>query len=124
MREGERGLSMNCSLVGQSFNLSVSRKIVSARASFSNGHLSRALLARAIVLGQLADVAETGLEVLGEGPCAVGYACLETILVGRTEMNPAIKTAQCCFLRSGGEVGKPSPGRELQGANLIRPVPP
>jgi hypothetical protein len=73
------------------------------------------LLARAIVLG---------LEVLGEGPCADGYACLETILVGRTEMNPAIKTAQCCFLRSGGEVGKTAPERELQGANLIRPVPP
>jgi hypothetical protein len=46
------------------------------------------LLARAIVLG---------LEVLGEGPCADGYACLETILVGRTEMNSAIKTSQCCF---------------------------
>jgi hypothetical protein len=106
---------MNRSLVGQSFNLSVSPKIVSARASFSNGHLSRSLLARAIVLG---------LEVLGEGPCADGYACLETILVGRTEMNPAIKTAQCCFLRSGGEVGKTAPERELQGANLIRPVPP
>jgi hypothetical protein len=40
---------------------------------------------------------------------------LETILVGRTEMNPAIKTAQCCFLRSGGEVGKTAPERELQG---------
>src|SRR4029077_5794240 len=51
-------------------------------------------------------------------------ACLETILVGRTETNPAIKTAQCCFLRSGGEVGKTAPERELPGANLIRPDPP
>jgi len=36
---------------------------------------------------------------------------------------PAIK-AVACFLRSGGEVGKTAPERELQGANLIRPVPP
>jgi len=52
-----------------------------------------------------------------------GYARLETILDGRTEMNAAIKTAQCCFLRSGGEVGKTAPERKLQGANLIRSAP-
>ena len=28
------------------------------------------------------------------------------------------------LLRSGGEVGKTAPERELQGANLVRPVPP
>src|SRR3989449_2848012 len=58
------------------------------------------LLARAIVLG---------LEVLGEGPCADGHPSFESILVGRTEVNPAIETAQCCFLRSGGEAEKTAP---------------
>ena len=61
-------------------------------------HLSRALLARAIVLG---------LEVLGEGPCADGHACLAQCLscwssrsVESRDKQRACRRPRVCLVRS------------------------